>query len=382
MSTYTHIGLLVAVCACACKAAPEKAPVPTEAPASTTSGVKPQQPIPQAASAAAVSPAEKAPSPLPCKAGEWTELFSVDGNGWFSAIWADRPDDIFVAGKFKRTSVSKAATSVGYTPKYEFPIYHFDGSAWQKQPTQAVSVIFDIAGTSSRDVYAVGGYLTIQHFDGHTWTREQFDENAGPRQQLNKIQIFENGTIIASGAATFALKRADSVWERIHPEFQAPADLPPGLPSHVAEEACNHREDIWFCRYDARRRITVFHEGRWKSGTIPHDSTVLTHQDDTWYVGTWRGLKKRATLFGTDKWETVPGTEAVDWAGATLLSNKEAIAGDGKGNVYLLSKGRIFEYRFAHNGYVRFFALSDTIFALNRNDVLCMERSFNTDSDS
>jgi hypothetical protein len=110
-------------------------------------------------------PGKNPPMPaLPCNASEWTALFNVNHDGWFSTIWALDLTHIFVAGKFKNVSVNNSSKE--RSPPYEYPIFHLDGTHWTKHQTEAVSVIWDINGTTEQDVYAVGGFNTIQHWDG------------------------------------------------------------------------------------------------------------------------------------------------------------------------------------------------------------------------
>jgi hypothetical protein len=50
-----------------------------------------------------------------------------------------------------------------------FIVYHFDGTAWTRTQVSSSSNGRAIWGTSSSDVYVVGG-RTIHHYDGSTWS--------------------------------------------------------------------------------------------------------------------------------------------------------------------------------------------------------------------
>ncbi|UCG85716.1 MAG: glucosyltransferase-I, partial [Gemmatimonadota bacterium] len=49
-------------------------------------------------------------------------------------------------------------------------ILHYDGSEWSGMTSGTQSVLTGVWGTSSTDIYAVGGDGVILHYDGTAWS--------------------------------------------------------------------------------------------------------------------------------------------------------------------------------------------------------------------
>jgi hypothetical protein len=91
----------------------------------------------------------------------WT-VASFEG-GVLSGVWANAPNDVF---------------AVGFDGIGGF-ILHSDGSAWSRMTVPpATNGLGDVWGSSSSDVYAVGGE-TILHYDGSSWS--QVSQEGGAR---------------------------------------------------------------------------------------------------------------------------------------------------------------------------------------------------------
>jgi len=107
-----------------------------------------------------------------------SSILHYDGSAWqvtdsgvqrsLNGIWGSGPADIFAVGDYG-------------------VILHYDGSSWsQMQSGVGDAYLFDVWGTASDNVYAVGatkhGYDgIIVHYDGHTWASVDIgDWDAGP----------------------------------------------------------------------------------------------------------------------------------------------------------------------------------------------------------
>ncbi len=86
------------------------------------------------------------------------ETLPTPPDQWLRAIWGVSLSDIFVVGS-------------------EGVILHFDGAEWTSMESPTSVGLYDVWGTSSTDVYAVGR-KTIIHFDGMSWQVVFQSENA------------------------------------------------------------------------------------------------------------------------------------------------------------------------------------------------------------
>ena len=87
-------------------------------------------------------------------------VIRFDGTGWsrlagspamkLKAVWAASDDDVFFAG-----------TGV---------IAHFNGQDWSTKSIDPVDGIFDLAGISPDEVYAITMHHAVLRFDGSEWT--------------------------------------------------------------------------------------------------------------------------------------------------------------------------------------------------------------------
>lgn len=89
-------------------------------------------------------------------------LFHYDGVAWRTVplplpgpvplhhVWGSAPDDVFAVGGFGR-------------------VLHFDGRAWSVMESGTTRHLFGVWGSSAKNVYAVGQAGTVLHFDGAAW---------------------------------------------------------------------------------------------------------------------------------------------------------------------------------------------------------------------
>ena len=88
----------------------------------------------------------------------WTTVYSTSDNT-FNALWVGAANDVWVVG-------------VGYNE--DGYILHYDGTTWQETFRRSAADIAsppidDVWGSSSSDIYAVGGEGVL-HYDGASWT--------------------------------------------------------------------------------------------------------------------------------------------------------------------------------------------------------------------
>jgi len=85
----------------------------------------------------------------------WTSMST--GNFWeLTGIWASSSSDIYCVG-------------VDGTSGYEGTVFHYDGSSW-RPVANAPQRLWNVWGSSSTDVFAVGDNGTVLHYDGVAWS--------------------------------------------------------------------------------------------------------------------------------------------------------------------------------------------------------------------
>ncbi len=83
----------------------------------------------------------------------WYQAFDASGVGVLSAVWGSSSTDIF---------------AVGGTPA-QAEIYHFDGSAWRAMDVPPVPLLIWVFGFAPDDVIAVGVAGGVVRYDGVSW---------------------------------------------------------------------------------------------------------------------------------------------------------------------------------------------------------------------
>lgn len=104
---------------------------------------------------------------------DWTPM-AVDPNYHLGAIWGTGTGSLFAVGTYWQSSMSWQSAT--------FAILRYDGSAWipmdlsqvPRDPSWSWTGLFGVWGSGPSDVFAVGSYNTILHYDGNIegiWTR-------------------------------------------------------------------------------------------------------------------------------------------------------------------------------------------------------------------
>ncbi len=138
-------------------------------------------------------------------------------------------------------------------------------------------VLRSVWGSAEADVYAVGQFGTIRHFDGTDWTREE----SGTITFLSGVWVADTGEAIAVGTEPIALRRHQATWVE--------DALPAGTDSLL---------DVWGAGDD------VFAVGN--SGTVLHDDgngwARLASGTGTRFTGLWGSGPQDILAVGTAAW--------------------------------------------------------------------------------
>ena len=122
----------------------------------------------------------------------------------FRAVWGSSSSDVFAVGWYGA-------------------ILHYDGSTWSLMESGTDESLFGVWGSSASDVFAVGGSGTILHYDGSTWSLMDsgMDEWFGGVWGSSASDVFAvggNGTILNYDGSTWSAMttgsedRIEGVW--------------------------------------------------------------------------------------------------------------------------------------------------------------------------
>ena len=103
------------------------------------------------------------------------------------SVWGSSPDDVWAVGDFGT-------------------VVHWDGSEWKKMVTPLTLSLNDVWGTSSNDIYilktSIDNTSSLAHYDGKNWQDLTALFPIGPRN-LNSFWIDRNGIGYAVGNTTY-----------------------------------------------------------------------------------------------------------------------------------------------------------------------------------
>jgi hypothetical protein len=131
--------------------------------------------------------------------GTWTAMTLPAGVGGLDSVWGSSVNDVFITG--------------GPGPNN---VYHYDGTSWTRMMTpspydlkEIAGTVPAVAGTPSKDVFAVGSNGSVLHYDGTYWTQLRVPEAlVGAYEGLS----VRTGLVLISGSlsgpsSSFALVR-------------------------------------------------------------------------------------------------------------------------------------------------------------------------------
>ncbi len=120
----------------------------------------------------------------------WEPVYSSEHFGSLRGIWGISDSDIFAVGDFGT-------------------LLHYDGSQWTSIDIGTNEILYGVWGSGADDVYVVGGNGTIIHYDGTIWTPMQ----SGTENTLAGVwgngadevyAVGEDGTILLKGGTAWS----------------------------------------------------------------------------------------------------------------------------------------------------------------------------------
>lgn len=153
--------------------------------------------------------------------GEWGEIAELDSQGSCTL-------DVMRlqgAGPDERGPLRKVRTidAWRYACGTDRQVYRSkDGRMWESfgpaNTTQndEISTLESIDGSSSSNLYAVGGMGEIWHFDGKRWTQQDSPVNA----MLNDVMLGPDGSCYICGRSGTVVRGRNGVWNVIDHDFQ------------------------------------------------------------------------------------------------------------------------------------------------------------------
>jgi hypothetical protein len=140
---------------------------------------------------------------------EWKPLYTpADGYVTWRAIWGYGRSDVVFAGNWDDFPPQGAEAP---QPASFGLIGHYDGSTISRIDTLEAMYLYDIAGTSDDNLYAVGGKFgggVVLHYDGGAWTPVPIDVDAA----LYAVWVGESGRVVAAGKDGFVVYHDDQGW--------------------------------------------------------------------------------------------------------------------------------------------------------------------------
>jgi len=165
-------------------------------------------------------------------------MWHYDGNKWIdvhlitseggqisgaidlSAIYGFSSTDIYAVGKRLRTNPTPPPNFIDSSL-----IIHYDGSSWRQVNIIAGSMLTDILGNSSNNIWAGGRFNTLYHYDGNKWTRDSVVVDVPQNQAFHILSVGAgNSGDYLTGYTSFSdlsdlksylLKRINSSWTKI-----------------------------------------------------------------------------------------------------------------------------------------------------------------------
>ena len=231
--------------------------------------------------------------PPPCR---WVTDTTTAGDAFLFAVTADDPTNVFAVGAAVPTA-GKARTFVR----------HWDGSAWETQPSPNVNEqnhqLNGVAVAADGTAWAVGerrgkkSKTIVQRYDGTTWRTHPSLNPSEDKNMLNGVDIAPSGAVYAAGARWTAKRQYRTMIHRY--EGEEGKMLRTRFPGIFWDLDVIADDDIWAVGTKAvatggGRTFAVHFDGaRWTEFATPSEAegfSVLydvsaAAPDDVWAVG-------------------------------------------------------------------------------------------------
>ncbi|MCK5100776.1 MAG: hypothetical protein KAR45_21890 [Desulfobacteraceae bacterium] len=195
----------------------------------------------------------------------------------FSGVWGSSANDIFIVGRKNRSTYPQPEPGI---------ILHYNGNVWQEMEVTNLDKLKGVWGTSSTNVYAVGGYGKIWHYNGTAW---QIVLENGLADGLREIwgssasDIFAVGhKIIDNNSCGVILHYDGSVWGRIH----------------IEEDPSPYYSAVW-----GSSSTDVFVDGFYSvcdgNECVPCDDCILHFNDTAWTRMVFSSGSRATGIWGT-----------------------------------------------------------------------------------
>lgn len=120
----------------------------------------------------------------------WTWLNPLPQGNTLFAVWGSSPDDVYAVG-------DRGA------------IVHFDGSSWTAMESGTTKRLWDVMGSSSSRIWAVGANgAVLFKKSGRSWIQKEI----GTPRTLYSLWVKEDGTVYACGTGGIVLKKDEWSW--------------------------------------------------------------------------------------------------------------------------------------------------------------------------
>lgn len=137
------------------------------------------------------APPPAPPTPSNQVVVEWEHPFPVD---YVLDVWGRATDDVYAVGAFGQ-------------------ILHYDGIEWAYIDGPTRATLLSMWGLPTGDIWAVGTAGTIVHFDGSEWR----SQDSGTQQRLFGVWASSPDTVFAVGWSGTALRYDGSSWTTMTP---------------------------------------------------------------------------------------------------------------------------------------------------------------------
>jgi hypothetical protein len=191
---------------------------------------------------------------LPCyyACAGWEIQGAVPTKNQLRAVWAHSATDVFAVGDYGT-------------------ILHYDGDSWSGITVGAYN-IYGVWGTSGTDVFAVADKGIILHYDGATWK----NMTSGTAQRLRDVRGFSSTDVFATGENGTTLHYDGTTW------------------SSMSNATRLTLQGVWGISGD-----DLYAVGGSSASTGPGNDIIVHYNGSTWTLDYTGGLARLHDLWGS-----------------------------------------------------------------------------------